>query len=177
MFLFYYVVSFSRKLSEKNSPSLRSGFLRKIFGSELWVFGTCARLMYFGAVLAYVFALLCGVILPKGCLQKLSYLLVHSLASVSLPVCLSVCLSVWSGRGCPWSPREGLLDGYVSQSVSQSETILLCNRCVCNWKMNSQTINVCNWRVHRKYPTKAPNYTKKSCQKTLWNSCPVQLGY
>ena len=64
MFLFYYVVLFSRKLSEKILLALGPGFA-KIFGSELWVFGTCARLMYNGAVLAYVFALLCGVILPK----------------------------------------------------------------------------------------------------------------
>ena len=27
---------------------------------------------------------------------------------------------------------------------------------MCNWKINSQTINVCNWRVHRKYLVKAP---------------------
>ena len=32
-----------------------------------------------------------------------------------------------------------------------SETILLCDRCACNWQINSQTINECNWRVHRKY--------------------------
>ena len=29
------------------------------------MFGTCARLMYFGAVFAYVFVLLRGVVLPK----------------------------------------------------------------------------------------------------------------
>ena len=33
--------------------------------------------------------------------------------------------------------------------------------CVCNWKINSQTINVCNWRVCRKYLVKAPNYTRE----------------
>ena len=68
MFLHYYVVLFSRKLSAKIilSPSALSSF----------------------------------------CLPA------------RLSVCLSVCLSVWSGRGCPWSPREGLLDGHVSQSVS-----------------------------------------------------------
>ena len=71
MFLFYYVVLFSRKLSEKILLALGPVFFffffffRKIFGSELCVFGTCARLMYFGAVFAYVFVLLRGVVLPK----------------------------------------------------------------------------------------------------------------
>ena len=26
---------------------------------------------------------------------------------------------------------------------------------------NSETIDACNWRVHRKYLMKAPNYTKE----------------
>ena len=66
MFLLYYVVLFSRKLSAKIILALGPWFFfRKIFGSELWVFGTCARLMYFGAVFAYVFVLLRGVVLPK----------------------------------------------------------------------------------------------------------------
>ena len=43
--------------------------------------------------------------------------------------------------------------------TNNSETILLCNKCACNWKINSQTINVCNEHVHRKYLMKAPNYT------------------
>ena len=30
-----------------------------------------------------------------------------------------------------------------------------------NWKINTQTINVCNWSVHRKYLVKAPDYTKE----------------
>ena len=53
--------------------------------------------------------------------RKLSAKIILSpsaLSSFCLPARLSVCLSVWSGRGCPWSPRKGLLDGYVSQSVS-----------------------------------------------------------
>ena len=37
----------------------------------------------------------------------------------------------------------------------------LCNRSARNWNINSLTINVCNWRVHRKYLMKAPNYTKE----------------
>ena len=45
--------------------------------------------------------------------------------------------------------------------TTNSETILLCNRCACNWKINSQTIYVCNWPVHRKYLMKALNYTKE----------------
>ena len=45
--------------------------------------------------------------------------------------------------------------------TNDSETLRLCNRCVCNRKTNSQTINVvCNWHVHRKYAVEAPNYTK-----------------
>ena len=45
--------------------------------------------------------------------------------------------------------------------TNNSETILLCNTCVCNWKINSQTINVCRRRAHRKYLMKAPNYTNE----------------
>ena len=44
--------------------------------------------------------------------------------------------------------------------TNNSETILLCNRCARNSNINSQRINVCNRRVHRKYLMKAPNYTK-----------------
>ena len=28
--------------------------------------------------------------------------------------------------------------------TNNSETIRLCNKCACNWKINSQTIKVCN---------------------------------
>ena len=35
------------------------------------------------------------------------------------------------------------------------------NRCRCNRKINSQTVNVCNWLFHRKCLIKAPNYTKE----------------
>ena len=52
---------------------------------------------------------------------------------------------------------------------NDSETFLLCNRGVCNWKSNSQTINACNWRIHRKYLMKAPNYTKKRARKPQCN--------
>ena len=31
---------------------------------------------------------------------------------------------------------------------------------VCNWKINSQTLNVCNWAVHKKYLHRRSNYTK-----------------
>ena len=44
---------------------------------------------------------------------------------------------------------------------------------VCNWKINSQTINVCNWRVHRKYVMKVLNYTKEFLPEALCNRCPV----
>ena len=55
--------------------------------------------------------------------------------------------------------------------------IFLCNRCVCNQKTSSQTINVCNWHVHRKYLMEAAELQKNnSCQNTLCNRCPVQLG-
>ena len=45
--------------------------------------------------------------------------------------------------------------------TNNSETILSCNRCACNRKINSQTISVCNWYIHRKYLIEAPNYTKE----------------
>ena len=35
-----------------------------------------------------------------------------------------------------------------------------CATDVCNRQINSQTFNVCNWRIHRKYLMKGPNYTK-----------------
>ena len=43
---------------------------------------------------------------------------------------------------------------------NNSETILLCNRCVCNRKIDSQTINVCNRHVHRQYMLQAPELHK-----------------
>ena len=52
--------------------------------------------------------------------------------------------------------------------TNNSETTLLCNRCVCNRKINSQAINVCNWRVHRKYLVQSAQLHKKnSCQNAL----------
>ena len=58
--------------------------------------------------------------------------------------------------------RRRLANYYEARNdyTNNSETFLLCNRCACNWKINSQTIHVCNWRVHRKCLTKAPNYIK-----------------
>ena len=44
--------------------------------------------------------------------------------------------------------------------TNNSETVLLCNKCVCNRKINSQTINVCNWHVRRKYLMEAPELHK-----------------
>ena len=44
--------------------------------------------------------------------------------------------------------------------INVSETILSCNRFACYWKINSQTINVCNCRVHRNYLLKAPKVHK-----------------
>ena len=32
--------------------------------------------------------------------------------------------------------------------------------CACDWKMNSQTLNVCNWRFHRKQLMKGPELHK-----------------
>ena len=57
--------------------------------------------------------------------------------------------------------------------TNNSETILLCNRCVCNWKINSQRILLCNWRL-QKIPHGSAQITQKnSCQKALCNRCPV----
>ena len=46
--------------------------------------------------------------------------------------------------------------------TNSSETILLSNKCVCNRNINSQTINVCSWRVHRKCLMEAPKSQKKT---------------
>ena len=60
--------------------------------------------------------------------------------------------------------------------TNNSETVLLCNRCVCNWKINSKRILLRNWRL-QKVPHGGAQITQKnSCQKTLCNRCPVQLG-
>ena len=116
MFLFYYVVLFSRKLSEKILLALGPGFAENFRERTLGIWDLRSfDVFWCCSCLCFCFIMWCYF--PESCLQKFSYLLVHYLASVSLPICLSVCLSVWSGRGCPWSPREGLLDGYVSQSV------------------------------------------------------------
>ena len=46
--------------------------------------------------------------------------------------------------------------------TNSSETILLCNTCVrAIGNINSQTINVCNWRIHRKYLMKVPESHKE----------------
>ena len=60
--------------------------------------------------------------------------------------------------------------------TNNSETILLCNRCVCNWKINSQRILLCNWRLQKVPHGGALITQKNSCQKALCNRCPVQLG-
>ena len=46
--------------------------------------------------------------------------------------------------------------------TNHSETILLCDRCACNWKINSQRILVCDCRIHRKYLIEAPELHKRS---------------
>ena len=45
--------------------------------------------------------------------------------------------------------------------TNNSETVLLCKRCARSWKVNSQTINVCNWHLHRQYLMKAPELHKR----------------
>ena len=55
------------------SPSLRSGFCGKFSGAnKLWVFGTCARLMYFGAVSCLCFCFIMWCYSPESCLKKFS---------------------------------------------------------------------------------------------------------
>ena len=45
--------------------------------------------------------------------------------------------------------------------------------CVCNWKINSQRIILCNWRL-QKVPHGGAQITQKnSFQKALCNRCPV----
>ena len=115
MFLFYYVVSFSRKLSEKILLALGPGFAKNFRERTLgiWdlrsfdVFWCCSCLCF--CIILWCYS-------PESCPQKLSYLLVHSLASVSLPVCLSVCLV---GSGLPVEPKRRA-PRRVRQSVSQS---------------------------------------------------------
>ena len=45
--------------------------------------------------------------------------------------------------------------------TNNSEANILRNSFVCNSKIHSQTINACNWHVHRKYLMKALDYTKE----------------
>ena len=51
--------------------------------------------------------------------------------------------------------------------TNKTETVLLCNRCACNWKINSRTSNACHWRIHRKYHMKALHYTKEFLPESL----------
>ena len=57
--------------------------------------------------------------------------------------------------------------------TNNSETILLCNRCGCNWKINSQRMLLCKWRLQRVPHGGALITQKNSCQKALCNRCPV----
>ena len=49
---------------------------------------------------------------------------------------------------------------FEQKKAPWGDTSLLCNRCACNWRINSRQL-MCNWRIHRKYLMKAPNYTKE----------------
>ena len=44
--------------------------------------------------------------------------------------------------------------------TNNSEAILLCNRCVCNRRIISQIINVCNWHEHSNHIMEAPELHK-----------------
>ena len=57
--------------------------------------------------------------------------------------------------------------------TNNSETILLCNRCVCNWKINSKRILLCNWHLQKVPHGGALITQNNSCQKALCNRCPV----
>ena len=50
--------------------------------------------------------------------------------------------------------------------TNNPETIILCHRCVCNGKINSQTINVCNWCPHRKVPSASAQLHKRIPART-----------
>ena len=47
---------------------------------------------------------------------------------------------------------------------------------VCVIEINSQTIDVRNWRSHRKYLCKRPQYTKELLPEARCNRCAVQFG-
>ena len=67
----------------------------------------------------------------------------------------------------PWNPGEEAENTQKDQGNSQqgkhqgNKNTKEKKERVCNWKFNSQTIDVCSWRVHRKYLHKRPNYTKR----------------
>ena len=70
-------------------------------------------------------------------------------------------------------PRQTGGERYEARNAytKNSETILQCNRCVRNRKINSQTITVCKGHVRGARITQ-----NHSCQKALCNRCSVQLG-
>ena len=69
--------------------------------------------------------------------------------------------------------RDSMQVPHSKVGLHNSETILLCNRCACNWKINSQRILLCNWCL-QKVPHGGAQITQKnSCQKALCNRCPV----
>ena len=49
----------------------------------------------------------------------------------------------------------------LNDYTNNSETILLCNRCACNWEIDSQTINVCSWQRSQKVPYEGAELHKR----------------
>ena len=68
-------------------------------------------------------------------------------------------------RGSKHRLKETYVEARNQQLTNNSKTILLYNRCACNWKINSKTIN---WRVHRKHLmiSRRPNYTSEFLPKS-----------
>ena len=92
-------------------------------------------------------------------------------------------------RGSEKSTFPAISDFYYearNDYTNNSETILLCNRCVCNGKINSQTINLCvmgaptekapcaDAQFHKRIPARTPCVTDGLCDWEI-NSQIIQM--
>ena len=93
----------------------------------------------------------------------------HFHATPCSPSHFQLSLSLCSTNSCVYYEARNDYTNY-------SETFLLCNRCVCSWKINCQRILLCKWRLQKVPHGGALITQKNSCQRALCNRCPVQLG-
>ena len=78
-----------------------------------------------------------------------------------------------SGRGASVRGKNTIRPEMITQIIRKQFFYVTD---VCNWKINSQRILLCNWHLQKVPHGGALITQKNSCQKALCNRCPVQLG-